>query len=302
MSREFTNSDNASANKINLAENGRTRHSRRKESIMTNINNIFATASSNTNSENSRSLAGTARLTSIANNLAGEFMAKLSELDENSVVAAMHDNNLLDELIRSTITIDVTDEDREFFAELGDKTADGMLKSQQSKRSRCKSKDMTQDNFRSMVSAAIAELIIRDVYGKTKNAAVSGGRRADVGYTDDELEQLANDQEALKRAIRNVQSKKSIMKSKAGFDETSEGWLQLLEVEAQLKERRVATTRTKTVKVDETKAAVAQLLTDVDINKMKAADAKELLSKILGLTAGNVNESSADESSEDDAE
>lgn len=264
---------------------------------MTNINNIFATASSNTNSENSRSLAGTARLTSVANNLAGEFMAKLSELDENSVVAAMHDNNLLDELIRSTITIDVTDEDREFFAELDDKTADGMLKSQQSKRSRCKSKDMTQENFRSMVSAAIAELIIRDVYGKTKNAAVGGGRRADVGYTDDELEQLANDQEALKRAIRNVQSKKSIMKSKAGFDETSEGWLQLLEVEAQLKERRVATTRTKTVKVDETKAAVAQLLTDVDIDKMKAADARELLSKILGLTAGN-----ADESSDYDAE
>lgn len=297
VSREFTDSDNVSANKISLAENGRTRHSRRKESIMTNINNIFATASSNTSSENSRSLAGTARLTSIANNLAGEFMAKLSELDENSVVAAMHDNNLLDELIRSTITIDVTDEDREFFAELDDKTADGMLKSQQSKRSRCKSKDMTQDNFRSMVSAAIAELIIRDVYGKTKNVAVGSGRRADVGYTDDELEQLANDQEALKRAIRNVQSKKSIMKSKAGFDETSEGWLQLLEVEAQLKERRVATTRTKTVKVDETKAAVAQLLTDVDIDKMKAADAKELLSKILGLTAGN-----ADESSDYDAE
>lgn len=264
---------------------------------MTNINNIFATASSNTSSENSRSLAGTAQLTSIANGLAAKFMDKLNELDVDRVKAAMHDNNLLDELIRDSITIEITEADREFFAGLDDKTADGMLKSQQSKRSRCKSKDMTADNFRSMVSAAIAELIIRDVYGKAKNATVGGGRRADVGYTDDELEQLAADQEALKRAIRNVQSKKSIMKSKAGFDETSEGWLQLLEVEAQLKERRVVTTRTKTVKVDETKAAVAQLLTDVDIDKMKAADAKELLNKILGLTADN-----ADESSEDDAE
>lgn len=264
---------------------------------MTNINNIFANANSNNTTENSRSLAGTARLTSIANKLAGEFMAKLSELEESSIVAAMHDNNLLDELIRSTITIDVTDEDHEFFAELDDRTADGMLKSQQSKRSRCKSKDMTQDNFRSMVSAAIAELIIRDVYGKTKNATVGGGRRADVGYTDEELELLANDQEALKRAIRNVQSKKSIMKSKAGFDETSEGWLQLLEVEAQLKSRRIQATKTKTVKVDETRAAVAELLAGADIDKMKAADAKELLSKILGLTAGN-----ADESSDYDAE
>lgn len=261
---------------------------------MTDINNIFATASSNTSSENSRSLAGTARLTSIANGLAADFMAKLPEFDKRSVVAAMHDNNLLDELISSNITIDVTVEDREFFAELDDKTAEGMLKSQQSKRSRCKSKAMTQDNFRSMVSAAIAELVIRDVYGKTKNATVGGGRRADVGYTDEELEQLANDQEALKRAIRNVQSKKSIMKSKAGFDETSDGWLQLLEVEAQLKSRRVQTTRTKTVKVDETKAAVAQLLAGADIDKMKAADAKSLLSKILGLTIDNADEADAE--------
>lgn len=270
---------------------------------MTNINNIFANANNNNTTENSRSLAGTARLTSIANELAGEFMAKLSELDENSVVAAMHDNNLLDELIRSTITIDVTDEDREFFAELDDRTADGMLKSQQSKRSRCKSKDMTQDNFRSMVSAAIAELIIRSVYGKAKNATVGGGRKVNVSYTDEELELLANDQEALKRAIRNVQSKKSIMKSKAGFDETSEGWLQLLEVEAQLKSRRVQTTQTKTVKVDETKAAVAELLAGADISKMKAADAKDLLSKILGLTVGtNEVETDVDVDADADAD
>lgn len=251
---------------------------------MSDINNIFAAASNSTLSENSRSLAGTAQLTSIANGLAAQFMGKLTELDADSIKAAMHDNNLLDELIRSTIKIEITEADHEFFTELDDKTAEGMLKSQQSKRSRCKSKDMTQDNFRSMVQAAIAELIIRDVYGKAKNASVGGGRRADVGYTDEELEQLAADQEALKRAIRNIQSKKSIMKSKAGFDETSEAWLQLLEVEAQLKDRRVATTRTKTVKVDETKAAVAELLIGADIDKMKAADAKELLSKILELT------------------
>lgn len=246
-------------------------------------NNIFATNNNTTATANGRNLAGTARLNSIANNFAAEFMAKLTELDDNDIVAAMHDNNKLDDLIRGTIQIEITDADHDAFAQLDDKTADGMLKSQQSKRSRCKSKDMTQDNFRSMVSAAIAEMIIRDVYGKTKNASVGGGRRADVGYTDEELEQLANDQEALKRAIRNIQSKKSIMKSKAGFDETSEAWQQLLEVEDQLKSHRVATVKTKTVKVDETKAAVAQLLVGVDPSNMKAADAKDLLGKILGL-------------------
>ncbi len=246
-------------------------------------NNIFATNNNTTATANGRNLAGTARLNSIANNLAAEFMTKLTELDDNDIVAAMHDNNKLDDLIRGTIQIEITDADHDAFAQLDDKTADGMLKSQQSKRSRCKSKDMTQDNFRSMVSAAIAEMIIRDVYGKTKNASVGGGRRADVGYTDEELEQLANDQEALKRAIRNIQSKKSIMKSKAGFDETSEAWQQLLEVEDQLKSHRIATVKTKTVKVDETKAAVAQLLVGVDPSNMKAADAKDLLGKILGL-------------------
>lgn len=256
-------------------------------------NNIFAATTSNNTTANGRNLAGTARLNTIANNFAAEFMAKLTELDDNDIIAAMHDNNKLDDLIRGTIQIEITEDDRAALTELDDKTADGMLKSQQSKRSRCKSKDMTQDNFRSMVQAAIAELIIRDVYDKAKNAATSGGRRSDVGYTDEELEQLANDQEALKRAIRNIQSKKSIMKSKAGFDETSEAWLQLLEVEDQLKSHRIATVKTKTVKVDETKTAVAQLLTGVDLDKMKAADAKDLLSKILGLTADGTADNDA---------
>ena len=83
------------------------------------------------------------------------------------------------------------------------------------------------------------------------------------------------------------------MKSKAGFDETSEAWLQLLEVEDQLKSHRTATVKTKTVKVDETKTAVAQLLTGVDLDKMKAADAKDLLSKILGLTADGTADNDA---------
>lgn len=254
---------------------------------MANINNIFAQATIDNSTENGRNLAGTAQLTSIANSFAAEFMTKLPELNEESVKAAFHDNNSLDELVRSTISIDVTDEQREFFTELDKKTAEGMLKSQQSKRSRCKGKDMTQDNFRNMVSAAIAELIIRDVYGMTKLASVGTGRRVDLNFTEEELEALANDQVALKKAVRNIQSKKSIMKSKAGFDETSEAWQQLLEVEAQLKARRVQTVRTRTVKVDETKAAVAELLAGADIDKMKAADAKELLSQILGLTTND---------------
>jgi len=254
---------------------------------MTDINNIFATASSNNTSANGRNLAGTTQLVHIANGFAAEFMAKLAELDEEQILAAMHDSNALDATIRSTISIEITDADREFFTGLSSEVADGMLKSQQSKRSRCKSKDMTQDNFRSLVQAAIAEQILRDVYGKAKNVATHGGRRTDVNFTDEELEQFAADQESLKRALRNIQSKKSIMKSKAGFDEMSDAWQQLLVAEAQLKERRIVTVRTKTVKIDETRAAVAELLSGTDVNNMKAADAKELLNKILGLTVGN---------------
>jgi hypothetical protein len=92
-----------------------------------------------------------------------------------------------------------------------------MLKSQQSKRSRAKSKAMTLDNYTTLLTAAIAEDIIREIYNKPKSAGGFHRAAGTVDYTIDQLQALHDDQEALRKEIRNVQSKKSIMKSKNPF-------------------------------------------------------------------------------------
>lgn len=248
--------------------------------------NLFEAAQT-ANTISTRGLAGTAQLTQVASNLAAEIIREMNDNIEeyaDSIKASQNDSSAMDALVKSFSTLEATEVD--FLKELDEDTIDGMLKSQQSKRSRCKSKAMTMDNYRSLMTASIAELLIRQATGKEKHAG--GNRRAagSIEYTIEELQQLNEDQEALRREIRNVQSKKSIMKSKAGFSEDDERWIALCKVEAQLKDMRVATSREKVVEVDTTKDAVNELLADVDINSLKSADSKALLEKIAAMAAG----------------
>ena len=101
------------------------------------------------------------------------------------------------------------------------------------------------------------------------------------------LEVLKENQEQLKKELRNVQSKKSIMKSKANFSEEDERWQQLLVAEGQLKSIRVSTRgTTKIVEVDTTKEKLEEAFDGIDIEsieKMKAADSKALLAKLAEL-------------------
>lgn len=116
----------------------------------------------------------------------------------------------------------------------------------------------------------------------------SGAASGSVEYTAEELEVFKNDQEALKREIRNVQSKKSIMKSKADFSEEDERWIQLLGAEDMLKGMRVGGGTVKTVVVDKTGEQLKAELGDKDIDSLKAADAKALLKKLLEAASGKV--------------
>lgn len=104
-----------------------------------------------------------------------------------------------------------------------------------------------------------------------------------VDFTAEQLEELRENQERLKKELRNVQSKKSIMKSKADFSEDDERWQALLVAEEQLKSIRVSTGRTQVVKVDETKEKLAEVLADVDPSSLKAGDSKALLAQIKEL-------------------
>lgn len=247
------------------------------------LNALFNTdAMENTN--NARSLAGTVQLTSAANELVAQCIKKLNDnFDEYAVdfEASKTDHNAMDKLLARLLDFDTVDV--EFIKLLDEATIDGMLKSQQSKRSRAKSKAMTLDNYKSMMSGAIAENLIRKATGKAKSAG--GARRiaGSIEYTAEQLEELKNDQEKLKKEIRNVQSKKSIMKSKADFNEEDTCWQALLVAEANLKSLRVSSRGAQVIKVDETKEKLAEALADVDLEHIKAGDSKALLAQLKEL-------------------
>lgn len=257
---------------------------------MTKLNAMFAMNANETTTTSNRSLAGTAQLTSIANSIVAEAMKRADADAENyqeKIVASQTDHNAMDELIRELYDLESVDVG--FLKDLDEETLNAMLKSQQSKRSRTKGKTMTMDNYRNLMAGGAAELLLRQAMGKAKSSL--GYRRASgsIEYTAEELESFKNDQAALKREIRNVQSKKSIMKNKADFSEESERWLQLLTAEEQLKSMRVGGATTRTVVVDKTGDALKAELGDKDVDSLKAADAKALLKKLLAQASGEAD-------------
>ena len=202
---------------------------------------------------------------------------KFADLFESSKT----DHIAMETLINEAYDLSTVDVD--FLKQLSEEELNGMLKSQQSKRSRAKSKPMTVDNYKSMMNAAISELLIRTVLDKPR---VSGGGgfsgKSILDYTPEEIQALGEDQEALRRAIRNVQSQKCIMKHKEGFDEASEAYQAILKVEAVLKDLRVVMPRQRT---DKTKKMIQDALAEHDVENLKAADSKELLKMIAQIVA-----------------
>lgn len=251
---------------------------------MSEINQLFETATSNV-STGTRGLAGTAQLTSIASNITSSIIQEMNAdiaTYAEAIKESQANSEAMDKLIEQVFPL--ADAHADFLLDLSDETIDGMLKSQQSKRSRCKSKAMTMDNYRSLMTAAIAENLIRLVTGKEKQAGGARRLTGSVEYTIEELQELESNQEKLKKEIRNVQSKKSIMKSKADFDESDERWQTLLKVEQQLKDMRVGGAPVVVeVEVDTTKNVLSDLLAGQDLHNLKAADSKELLTKIQSL-------------------
>lgn len=248
------------------------------------MTNLFERNELNTTT-GTRGLPGTAELTNIATNAANRIIRAMEtdiEHYREKIQASTTDTKVLEEIIDAFKPLCDIEEDH-VLRHLTDETVESMLKSQQSKRSRTKSKTMTLDNYTTLLTAAIAEDILREIYNKPKSAVGYSRNGGAVDFTGAQLEMLAEDQEALRREIRNIQSKKSIMKSKADFTESDPRWLALLKAEQQLKDLRVGSRGTNIVEVDTTKDALADMLAEVDIQHLKSADARELLERIKGL-------------------
>jgi len=254
---------------------------------MTNLKSLFAN-NNNTNQEvtnRGNQLGSTANLTRISTDIAREIL-KRAEADaekyQAKIVESQKSHDAMDALINEIYNLNEVDID--FLKAESEEVLDRMIKSQQSKRSRAKSKEMTLDNYITMMTGAVAENLLRIAANKPKSAGGGGARRSSARYSEEELEAFKNDPEALRRALRNVQSKKSIYKSKADFDPESERWQELLEVEAQLKAIRDGQTIEAEKAIEKTNQ-LEEMLATVDLKDLKAADAKNMLESIKQMLA-----------------
>lgn len=191
-------------------------------------------------SETKRSLPGATMVKTKAMTMASQIMAKIPQADAdylNAIKASQESTAAMDDLVKQECGDALNDSD---VAQFDPEEAQKILKSNQSNRSRRKNMPMTQSNYVEMLTAAIAEWIIRTSCNMQKSAVGFGGHRHAVEITPEVVSELANDQEALGKAIRNIQSKKSTYKAKnADRDYEQDGeWLKLLEQEALLKAAR----------------------------------------------------------------
>lgn len=243
---------------------------------------LFAGTEETMNVGGANQLTKTAQLTNTATEIAHNILAVViadQETYSQQVLASQQSHDEMDKLIETLGNLQEVDV--EFLKVESDDIQDKMLKSQQSKRSRSKSKTMTQENYTTMMTAAIAEYLLRMASGKPKGASY-GGSAGDATYSEEELEKLASDPDALTRAIRNVQSKKSIAKSKADFDPEGERWAQLLIAEQQLKDLRSQ----RSTGVDKATKEAVESLANIDLEGLSADDAKAELAKLKEMLAG----------------
>jgi len=230
--------------------------------------------------DKSKSTGGTEqtiKLTMQCNEEAAKLISRMqaNEWPGELMIATMHDHDKMDAFLAENAPFN--DEDYAWLSEIESGLVDRMIKSQQSKRSRSKGKQLTLQAVTALIVGAFAENALRKYCNKPKNQLVSMG--AEVNFTEEQLAELKENQEDLKRHIRNLQSRASIMKSKAAFDENDPKYVSLLHWQERLKALRDGTTA-----ASRANPAVVELLKDKDLTNMKPAEAKELLAKIQELS------------------
>lgn len=191
-----------------------------------------------------RGVPGAQLVKQIAMGMASQIMAKIPQGDDeflSKVKASQTSTAALDELVKQECGDALNNEQ---VATFDHEEAQKILKSNQSNRSRRKNMAMTQANYVELLTAAIAEWVVRTSCDMQKSAMAFGGvSRQSMEINEATVAELAKDQEALGRAIRNIQSKKSTYKAKHADEdyEQDEAWQQLLAQETMLKAVRVTT-------------------------------------------------------------
>ena len=178
------------------------------------MSDLFASIEELPIDEKKRGIPGATILKGHATSLATTIMGKIPQGDAEfleQVKASQSSVQALDDLVKQQCGTALVIEE---IAQFNEEEAQKLLKSNQSNRSRRKNLPMTQQNYMEYLIAACAEWIVRESCGITKNANPFGAGRKALEINDETLAQLADDPDALGRAIRNLQSKKSTFKAK----------------------------------------------------------------------------------------
>lgn len=240
---------------------------------------------------NAVQLQMTGQLTQIASEIANVvFMAAASNGKEyeSKVQASFKSHDAMDDLINELYNL--ADVDVEFLKSETTENLEKMVRSQQSKRSRMKGMAMNINNYKKMLVGAVAENLLRIVMDKPKNSG-GGSKTGILGLSEEDIKHLIDFPEDLTKAIRNVQSKKSIAKSKADYNPLGARWLSLMAEEQQLKSLRDSKQQPDpgAIKALETALKVEEQLTSEDVEALSPEDAKALLVSLKEmLTANNL--------------
>jgi hypothetical protein len=255
-------------------------------------------------------LAMTAALTTHSMKLAKQLLDVISSNQDqwaDYVIASMqsHDrmNELVDEVLHlggvEEVAVETEDGEKEIVTEgiqaedisylngVSESELEKMIRSQQSKRSRAKSKAdpktgrLSEENYKMMLTGAIAENLLRLHANKPKSSG-GGVPRSETGFTDEELNEFRADQEKLKKAIRNVQSKKSIYLSKDGNTKDDPYYLRLLADEQTLKDIRDNGNSVVTTQIVEANKKAEEVLSTLP-EDIKAEDALKILAELKGI-------------------
>ena len=251
------------------------------------MNGLFTQSKNDTTTVNEF----TATLNKLSHDLANEILVIISKDEEKfsaMVMDSLEDSNVLTDIMETSGLL--KDYDALLVAEkyvVSETEAASILKSQQSNRSRLKkainddpkTEGLPMDKYRGYLSAAIAEHTIR-IVGNIKRGA-SGQHTTFVlqHFSEQQVENYKNDQLALSKMVRNLQSRKSTGQKKKTL--STDDVLVLVGMIKQLTDVRSTTPIVnKTAQYNQ----IAALFTNIDsIDKLKLQEAKDLLHLIASI-------------------
>ncbi len=238
-------------------------------------NNPFEIESINTETSSTRKLDLTPQLISISNQRALEiirFVGANSDIHDlaNRVKNEGQASDLF-ELIGRCVEQNVIESDSKFLEGAEDSILDRLLESRRSDRSKSKSKGLSKNMSAlvTFISSGYAEMLVRLVWNKPYQ----------VSTTDYSNDDLANDQDALNKKIRSLQSKQSRLSKTAPFIPADQKSLDAVQTEIErLKDLRVGTTVTgKTVIKSADVDSIREALKLVNVEGLGADDQVKLL-------------------------